>query len=301
MAFRTPQRWIRPYRNWARRRFEGGPARVCPPANRLEGEAGLGRQGMESIWKDVTMGQFDGKAAIVTGAARGIGRVIAERLAAEGADVAVCDLQADWLGETVAAVEAAGRKAVAVAVDVSSAAGVEAAVDQAIGALGKVDILVNNAGITRDKLLPRMSEEDWDAVLSVNLKGTFLFTKAVARPMMKQRSGAVVNVASIIGLIGNAGQCNYAASKAGVIAFTKSAAKELASRNIRVNAVAPGFIETKMTEVLPEDIRAKMLDAIPMKRLGLPSDVADAVVFLASGAASYVTGHVLTVSGGMVM
>ena len=247
------------------------------------------------------MGMFDGKAAIVTGAARGIGRVIAERLAAEGADVAVCDLQAEWLSETVAAVEGAGRKAIAIAVDVSSAEGVEAAVAQAISTFGKVDILVNNAGITRDKLLPRMTEEDWDAVMSVNLKGTFLFTKAVARPMMKQRTGAVVNVASIIGLIGNAGQCNYAASKAGVIAFTKSTAKELASRNIRVNAVAPGFIETRMTEVLSEDVRAKMLNAIPMKRLGTPSDVADAVIFLASEAASYMTGQVLTVSGGMVM
>ena len=166
---------------------------------------------------------------------------------------------------------------------------------------GKIDILVNNAGITKDGLLVRMAEEDWDAVLSVNLKGSFLFSKAVARPMMKQRGGVIVNIASIIGLIGNAGQCNYAASKAGVIALTKSTAKELASRNIRVNAVAPGFIESKMTDVLSADVRQKMLDNIPLARFGTPVDVARAVVFLASDASSYVTGQVLTVSGGMVM
>jgi 3-oxoacyl-[acyl-carrier protein] reductase len=164
-----------------------------------------------------------------------------------------------------------------------------------------VDVLVNNAGITKDTLMIRMSEQDWDAVLSVNLKGTFLFTKAVARPMMKQRTGAIVNVASIIGLIGNAGQCNYAASKAGVIALTKSAAKELASRNVRVNAVAPGFIETRMTEALPEEVRKKMLGAIPMGRFGQPDDVADVVLFLAGKTSSYMTGQVLTVCGGMVM
>jgi 3-oxoacyl-[acyl-carrier protein] reductase len=247
------------------------------------------------------MGIFDGKTAIVTGAARGIGRAIAEHLAAAGADLALCDLEADWLDETAAAVEAAGRKAERVAVDVSSAAGVESAVERVLKTCGRIDILVNNAGITRDALLVRMAEQDWDAVIAVNLKGTFLFTKAAARPMMKQRAGAIVNVASIIGLIGNAGQCNYAASKAGVIAFTKSAARELASRNVRVNAVAPGFIETRMTEVLAEEVRARMLDAVPMKRLGRPSDVADAVSFLASDAASYMTGQVLTVSGGMVM
>jgi 3-oxoacyl-[acyl-carrier protein] reductase len=166
---------------------------------------------------------------------------------------------------------------------------------------GKVDVLVNNAGITKDTLMIRMSEQDWDAVLSVNLKGTFLFTKAVARPMMKQRTGSIVNVASIIGLIGNAGQCNYAASKAGVIALTKSAAKELASRNVRVNAVAPGFIQTKMTEALPEEVRKKMLDAIPMGRFGQPDDVADVVLFLAGNTSAYMTGQVLTVCGGMVM
>jgi len=247
------------------------------------------------------MGLFDGKVALVTGAARGIGQAIALKLAREGADVALCDLQAEWLEETAAGVEAAGCKAARIAVDVSNGEAVQAAVASAIEVLGKIDILVNNAGITKDTLMMRMSEEDWDAVLSVNLKGAFLFTKAAARPMMKQRSGVVVNIASIIGLIGNAGQCNYAASKAGVIALTKSAAKELASRNVRVNAVAPGFIQTKMTDALSEDVRAKMLEAIPLKRLGTCDDVADAVVFLAGDASSYMTGQVLTVSGGMVM
>ncbi|MDD4871256.1 MAG: 3-oxoacyl-ACP reductase FabG, partial [Kiritimatiellae bacterium] len=194
-----------------------------------------------------------------------------------------------------------GRKAVCFAVDVSNASGVDGTVSEIIKTMGRIDIMINNAGITKDTLLIRMKEEDWDAVISVNLKGTFLFTKAVARPMMKQESGVIVNISSIIGLIGNAGQCNYAASKAGVIALTKSAAKELASRGVRVNAVAPGFIETKMTEVLSEDIRNKMLQVIPMKRFGTPADVAKVVLFLASDASSYMTGQVLTVSGGMVM
>jgi len=186
-------------------------------------------------------------------------------------------------------------------VDVSLADDVQKTVDAVLNDFGRIDVLVNNAGITRDGFLIRMSEQDWDAVLNVNLKGTFLFTKAVAKAMLKQRSGAIVNLASIIGLIGNAGQCNYAASKAGIIALTKSTAKELASRNIRVNAVAPGFITTKMTESLPEDIRGKMLEAIPLKRFGAPDDVADAVLFLASKAAAYITGQVISVNGGMVM
>jgi 3-oxoacyl-[acyl-carrier protein] reductase len=247
------------------------------------------------------MGALEGKTALVTGAARGIGQAIARKLAVEGCDVALCDLKAEWLTETVGLIEAAGRKAKCFEADVSNAAAVEAVVSGVVEAFGKVDILVNNAGITKDTLMVRMSEQDWDAVLSVNLKGTFLFTKAVARPMMKQRSGAIVNVASIIGLIGNAGQCNYAASKAGVIALTKSAAKELAARNVRVNAVAPGFIQTRMTDVLPEEVRKKMLDLIPMSRFGRPEDVANVVLFLASDAAAYVTGQVLPVCGGMVM
>ena len=246
------------------------------------------------------MAQLEGRIAIVTGAARGIGQAIAVKLASEGADIALCDVEKDWLTETAGLIAAKGRRVECFAVDVSNGAAVQAAVDQIAEKFGKIDILVNNAGITRDTLLIRMSEEDWDKVLQVNLKGAFLFTKAVARPMMKQRAGAIVNVASIIGLIGNAGQCNYAASKAGLIALTKSVAKELAARNIRANAVAPGFIKTKMTEKLTEDIQKKMLEAIPLGRFGLPEDVANVVLFLASDAASYVTGQVLTVCGGMV-
>jgi len=246
------------------------------------------------------MGQVAGKKAIVTGAARGIGQAIAVRLAEEGADVALCDLHSDWLQETASRVRALGRRAECLAVDVGRAEDVQNAVAQVEKAFGRIDILVNNAGITKDGFLARMTEQDWDAVLNVNLKGTFLFTKAVSRVMMKQRGGSVVSVASIIGLIGNAGQCNYAASKAGVIALTKSVAKELASRKVRANAVAPGFIRTRMTDQLPEDIRKKMLEAIPLGRFGVPEDVANVVVFLASDAASYVTGQVLTVCGGMV-
>ncbi|MBN1557304.1 MAG: 3-oxoacyl-[acyl-carrier-protein] reductase [Lentisphaerae bacterium] len=247
------------------------------------------------------MAAFEGRTALVTGAARGIGRAVAERLARDGADLALCDLQADWLEDTAAAVRAMGRKTETWAVDVSRSDAVAETVERVLETFGRIDVLVNNAGITRDKLLARMTDEDWDSVLAVNLRGTFLFSRAVARPMMKQRSGAIVNIASIIGLIGNPGQCNYAASKAGVMALTKSTAKELASRNVRVNAVAPGFIETRMTDVLAEDVREKMLAAIPLRRLGTPEDVAEAVAFLAGDAASYVTGHVLTVSGGMVM
>lgn len=247
------------------------------------------------------MATLTGKTAMVTGAARGIGQAIAKKLAAEGCDMALCDVKAEWLAETVGIIEGLGRKVKCFEVDVSNSAAVDAAVDGAVKEFGKIDILVNNAGITKDTLMIRMSEQDWDAVISVNLKGTFLFTKAVARPMMKQRAGAIVNVASIIGLIGNAGQCNYAASKAGVIALTKSAAKELATRNVRVNAVAPGFIQTRMTDVLPEEVRKKMLDIIPMGRFGQPEDVANVVLFLASENSSYMTGQVLPVCGGMVM
>jgi 3-oxoacyl-[acyl-carrier protein] reductase len=246
------------------------------------------------------MAPLAGKVALVTGAARGIGQAIAVKLAGEGADIALCDLQKDWLAETAGLVKAFGRRVECYAVNVSNGTDVQTAVAQIEKDFSRIDILVNNAGITRDTYLIRMSEEDWDQVLSVNLKGAFLFSKAVARPMMKQRSGAIVNVASIIGLIGNAGQCNYAASKAGMIALTKSVAKELASRNIRANAVAPGFIQTKMTEKLPEDIRKKMLEAIPLGRFGEPADVASVVMFLASDASAYVTGQVLTVCGGMV-
>lgn len=246
------------------------------------------------------MAQLNGKVVIVTGAARGIGQAIATKMAAAGADIALCDLQKDWLVETEALVKNLGRRAATYAVDVSKTEDVQAVVDRVEKDFGRIDVLVNNAGITKDTFLVRMTESDWDSVLSVNLKGAFLFTKAVARPMMKQRSGNIVNMASIIGLIGNAGQCNYAASKAGLIALTKSVAKELASRNIRCNAVAPGFIQTKMTDKLPEDIRKKMLEAIPLGRFGVPEDVANVVLFLASDDSAYVTGQVLTVCGGMV-
>ncbi|MBN1269778.1 MAG: 3-oxoacyl-[acyl-carrier-protein] reductase [Kiritimatiellae bacterium] len=244
--------------------------------------------------------RFDNKIALVTGAARGIGQAIALKLAAEGADLALCDLQQDWLAETAEKVRALGRRAECFAVDVSNGPAVQETVSRAHAAMGRIDILVNNAGITRDGLLPRMGEDDWDAVLDVNLKGTFLFTRAASRIMMKQRTGAIVNVASIIGLIGNAGQCNYSASKGGVIAFTKSVAKELASRNVRANAVAPGFIQTRMTDKLTEEQQKRMLEAIPMGRFGVPEDVAGVVAFLASDEAAYVTGQVLTVCGGMV-
>ena len=247
------------------------------------------------------MGIFDGKVAVVTGAARGIGRAIAERLASEGADVALCDLQAEWLADTAAAVQGLGRKALPLAVDVGDGETVNACITEVVKVFGRVDIMVNNAGITKDTLLVRMSDDDWDAVLRVNLKGTFLFSRAVAKYMMKQRSGAIVNIASVIGLIGNAGQCNYAASKAGVIALTKSTAKELASRGVRVNAIAPGFISSKMTDALSQEVRDQMMVNIPMARFGEPGDIAKAVVFLASDEASYVTGQTLSVNGGMVM
>jgi len=246
------------------------------------------------------MGIMEGKKVLVTGAARGIGQAIAVRFAEQGAELALCDLQADWLENTVAKVEEQGRTARCYSVDVSDFAAVQAAVKQIGKDLGGVDVLVNNAGITKDGFMMRMSEADWDAVLDVNLKGAFAFTKNVSRLMMKQRSGAIVNIASIIGLIGNAGQCNYAASKGGVIAMTKSVAKEMASRNIRANAVAPGFIETAMTDALPEENRKQMMELIPLSRLGQPDDVADAVLFLASDQAAYITGQVLNVCGGMV-
>lgn len=246
------------------------------------------------------MGSMDDKKVLVTGAARGIGQAIALRFAEEGANLALCDLNSDWLEETAQKAEAAGAGVSCYSVDVSDFEAVQSVVKQIGRDLGGVDVLVNNAGITKDGFMMRMSEGDWDAVLDVNLKGTFAFTKTVSRLMMKQRSGAIVNIASIIGLIGNAGQCNYAASKGGVIAMTKSVAKEMASRNIRANAVAPGFIETAMTDALPEENRKQMMEMIPLSRLGQPLDVANTVLFLASDEAAYITGQVLNVCGGMV-
>jgi 3-oxoacyl-[acyl-carrier protein] reductase len=247
------------------------------------------------------MKQLENKVAVVTGAGRGIGRAIALKFAAHGADIVAVDLKTDFVQETVDEVRKLGRKAWAVAANVSEAASVEAAAEQILKEADRVDILVNNAGITKDGLLMRMSEADWDAVLDINLKGTFLFTKAFSRAFLKQKSGRIVNIASVIGLIGNAGQCNYAASKAGVIGFTKSVARELASRGITANAIAPGFIETKMTEALSPEARAALLKQIPLASLGQPEDVAEVALFFAGPAARYITGQVLAVDGGMVM
>jgi 3-oxoacyl-[acyl-carrier protein] reductase len=247
------------------------------------------------------MAHLSGKVALVTGASGGIGQAVAERLARDGADVALIGQNPDRLAQAAGLVRAAGRRAECYPCNVSQGEAVQAVVNKVVQDFGGLDILVNNAGITRDGLVMRMSEEDWDQVMAVNLKSVFLFTKAACRPMMKKRAGAIVNISSIIGLIGNAGQGNYSASKAGIIAFTKSVAKELASRNVRANAIAPGFIETKMTAEMPEDLQKKMLESIPLGRYGKPEDVASVVSFLAGDDAGYVTGQVLTVCGGMVM
>ena len=247
------------------------------------------------------MSDFADKTAIVTGAGSGIGKAIALELASRGCDVAVCGRRLEPVQATAAEIEAMGRRAFAASADVSSGESVAAFVADVVKAFGHIDILVNNAGVTRDNLLIRMSEEEWDAVLGTNLKGAFLFSKAVARPMMKQRSGAIVNISSVVGLIGNPGQCNYAASKAGLIALTQSMAKELASRNIRVNAVAPGFIVSQMTDAIPDDLKGAMLAQIPAGRFGEAADIAKAVAFLAGPDASYITGQTLSVNGGLVM
>jgi 3-oxoacyl-[acyl-carrier protein] reductase len=241
------------------------------------------------------------KVAFITGSAQGIGREIALTFAKEGADIVVADLNLDLAAKTASEIESLGRKAMALELDVTDYAKVEEGVNKILDKFGKVDILVNNAGINKDNLLIRMSQAEWDAVINVNLKGTFNCIKAVSRPMIKQRSGKIVNIASIIGLMGNWGQANYAASKAGIIALTKTVAKEFATRNINANAVAPGFIQTDMTAKLPEDVKKKMLEAIPMAKLGVPEDVANLCLFLASEESSYITGQVITIDGGMVM
>ena len=245
--------------------------------------------------------RLKGKVALVTGGAQGIGRDIALAFAREGAEIIIGDINLQKAEATRKEIEALGVESLAIELNVTDYALVEEAINKTLDKFTKIDILVNNAGITRDNLLLRMSEADWDAVIQVNLKGTFNCTKAVSRPMVKQRSGRIVNIASIIGIIGNPGQANYSASKAGIIALTKTAAKELASRNITVNAVAPGFIQTDMTAKLPEELKEKMLAAIPLARFGMPADVAGVCVFLASDEAGYVTGQTVVVDGGMVM
>lgn len=247
------------------------------------------------------MGLLDQQIAVVTGAGRGIGRAIALKFADEGADIVCLSRTAENSQKVADEVKAKGRRAWAVAVDVADPAGVNAAVEQILKEPGRVDILVNNAGVTRDNLLMRMSEEEWDTVLNTNLRGAFILTKAFSRSFLKQRSGRVINLASVVGLMGNAGQANYAASKAGLIGFTKSVAREFASRGITVNAIAPGFVETDMTAVLKAEIKTELLKRIPLGALGSVDDIAGAALYLASPAARYVTGQVLTVDGGMVM
>lgn len=245
---------------------------------------------------------LDGKAALVTGASRGIGRAIALRLASEGAKVAINFAGNQKAAEEVKSeIEANGGEAILVQANVADPAAVEAMFAKVVGAFGTVDILVNNAGITRDGLLLRMKDEDFEAVIDTNLKGVFYCTKAAAKLMMKKRSGRIVNMSSVVGLIGNAGQTNYAASKAGVLGFSKSAAKELAARGITVNMVAPGFIDTDMTAVLADKVKEAMVKEIPLRRMGRPEDVANAVLFLVSDCSSYITGQVINVDGGMVM
>jgi len=242
-----------------------------------------------------------GKVAIVTGGAQGIGKSIATRLAQEGANVVIADVMEEVAKSTAQEISQKGNEAISIRVDVSRLSSVEEMVKKTLDKFGRIDILVNNAGITRDGLVMRMKEEDWDLVLDINLKGAFNCIKAVSPIMMKQKSGKIVNIASIVGIIGNIGQANYSASKAGLIALTKTCARELASRRINVNAVAPGFIQTSMTERLPAQVKEKLSSQIPFGEIGKPEDVASAVLFLVSEEASYVTGEVIRVDGGMAM
>ena len=245
--------------------------------------------------------ELSGKVALVTGAAQGIGKAIAMLLARNGADVVVSDINLEKAQETTNEIQGMGRRSFAIKVNVADLKDVERMVEAIVEQFGRIDILVNNAGITRDRLILRMTEEDWDAVLDVNLKGTFNCTKAVIRHMSKQKSGKIVSIASVSGEMGNPGQANYAASKAGVIGFTKTIAREFAGRGINVNAIAPGYIQTPMTDAIPEKAKEELKRMIPMERLGRPEDVAQAVLFLVSENSSYITGQVLNVNGGIYM
>lgn len=247
------------------------------------------------------MGDFQDKVVVITGSARGIGAEVALEFAKRDATVVLSDISADSLEDTLKNLLGINNNVVAIPCDVSQLKQTQDLIEKTVEKFGKVDVLVNNAGITRDNLLMRMSEEEWDSVIAVNLKGTFNCIKAVTRQMMKQRYGRIINVASVVGLMGNAGQSNYAASKAGIVGLTKSVARELASRGVTCNAIAPGFIETQMTAVLDEKVVDTLKSQIPLGRLGMPNDVAQSVCFLASDVSSYITGQVLNVDGGMVM
>lgn len=244
---------------------------------------------------------LNGKTAIVTGASRGIGAAIAHRLCEVGANVVICSRSTETISETATTLKDKGYSIHAMAADISKKEDVEALVEKTIEQFSQIDILVNNAGITRDMLLMRLKDEDWDAVLQTNLTGTMYCTRAVLRPMIRQKSGNIINISSVIGLMGNAGQASYAAAKAGIIGLTKTTAKEVGARGITVNAIAPGFITTDMTAKIPEEFQKKALELIPLQNFGAPEDVADAVCFLVSDAARYITGQTLQVDGGMVM
>ena len=247
------------------------------------------------------MRRLEGKVAVITGAARGIGFSIAEMLSEHGATSVIIDIDQEAVNSAIQQIDDLGNRAIGFTVDVTNSEEISSIFKEIHKEFGKIDILINNAGITKDGLLMKMKESDWDAVININLKGTFICTQKVSRYMLKSRSGVIINMASVIGLIGNAGQANYAASKGGIIAFTKSSAKEFASRNIRVNAIAPGFIKTEMTDKLPQEVIDNYLAAIPLSRMGTVKDVANLCIFLASDEAGYITGQTIQVDGGLIM